>query len=344
MPQNDYKAYADELYVKYNGLVEEYNKLLGKFNAILDSKNYIEKKHIALKHNYNNLYAQLESDEQKIQELQEALNKQTNERRGPQAEYAKFMKLKQRSDELEEKLIAAENKLKEYEEEYNRLDDKLDKLLTEKVELEFKLDSVTAENKRLKDKMEKLVDEKTQQQIDSFAKDKAEYVKIITELNSRIESLEQQLRNAENDAQAEIFTADRFKRYEGKTDTDEIALRIALSQDYTDGIAESRELVFLKVKGSGDKIVLAEEKNYRQAPFICFGDQVTLNPFYYSDFPADGESYANIEQAKAVFDVSGVSIKEFLYSLDYITPAAVKAKNGELNVSRRGKMAVKIVG
>ena len=43
MPQNDYKAYADELYVKYNGLVEEYNKLLGQFNALNEKCNDIEK-------------------------------------------------------------------------------------------------------------------------------------------------------------------------------------------------------------------------------------------------------------------------------------------------------------
>ena len=65
MPQIDYKAYADELYVKYNGLVEEYNKLLGQFNAINDSKSDIEKKHIALNSNYTSLYNLYDSDKKR---------------------------------------------------------------------------------------------------------------------------------------------------------------------------------------------------------------------------------------------------------------------------------------
>ena len=97
------------------------------------------------------------------------------------------------------------------------------------------------------------------------------------------------------------------------------------------------------VNSNAARIALRVGGNYRQMPLICYGDMITLNPFYYSDMETGSESYGNIKAVEGVFKIEGLqdsSASYANYGLDRVFPAELEKDGDNFYLKTRGTLRV----
>ena len=167
------------------------------------------------------------------------------------------------------------------------------------------------------------------------------------DLKHELDGIKEELAKLKNGgSEVSEYARERLKRYtsENCSDPEEVAARIILSPEFADGMAEIQEPMFMEIVNSNAaRIALRVGGNYRQMPLICYGDMITLNPFYYSDMETGSESYGNIKAVEGVFKIEGLqdsSASYANYGLDRVFPAELEKDGDNFYLKTRGTLRV----